>query len=247
MENLLFDPLLGTLAENVNDLEKVRIANQNRLRQLTRDEDDVDGTNRGFALPEDHPAVMKITAIVEGLEELEALAVKALESQFRVHPLYPLVNSLSGLGSKQTARLLYEIGDPYWNTLHDRPRTLGELWAYCGLHVVDGVAPEDRPRQRSNWNHDARTRAWLIAQSCVIHKTSDFRPIYDAEREYYRDAVHTQACKRCGPKGHPAAPGSPLSDGHKHARAVRAIMKGVLRQLWEEARRIHEIEQKAVA
>lgn len=31
---------------------------------------------------------------------------------------------------------------------------------------------------------------------------------------------------------------SPLSDGHKHARALRAVAKAVLRDLWREARRL---------
>lgn len=43
-----------------------------------------------------------------------------------------------------------------------------------------------------------------------------------------------------GPAGKPAPTGSPLSTGHQHARALRLVAKTVLRDLWREARRIHE-------
>ncbi len=49
------------------------------------------------------------------------------------------------MGEKQAARLLAAIRDPYWNDLHDRPRTVSELWAYAGYHTlpVSGHAGRD--------------------------------------------------------------------------------------------------------
>jgi hypothetical protein len=62
----------------------------------------------------------------------------------RQNPLGPWVKAQRGVGEKQAARLIATIGDPYWNTLHDRPRTVSELWAYAGLHVLtDGLGPSD--------------------------------------------------------------------------------------------------------
>lgn len=52
-------------------------------------------------------------------------------------------------------------------------------------------------------------------------------------------AVHQMPCIRCGPAGKPAPAGSPLSDGHKHARALRAVAKAVLKNMWREARAFH--------
>src|SRR5699024_8750965 len=51
----LREPVLGILADVLDDLEKVRIANENRVRQLTRTEDDEDGENRGHGLTLDNP------------------------------------------------------------------------------------------------------------------------------------------------------------------------------------------------
>lgn len=269
----LADPFLALAADVLDDLEKVRIANENRLRQLTRTETDADGEERGFGLTEDHPDVARLAALVDALGKAEHQATLNLQRIMRRHPLGPWVKATAGVGEKQAARLLASIGDPYWNTLHDRPRTVSELWAYTGYHVLParhddnatqsavaggsktghpdqggteaqvadvGVAPKRQRGARANWSSAAKMRAYLIAESCIKQRTSPFRPVYDDARAKYADAVHAVPCHRCGPSGKPAPSGSPLSDGHKHARAMRAVSKALLKALWLEARRIHE-------
>lgn len=104
--------------------------------------------------------------------------------------------------------------------------------------TIPGVAPTRRRGEKANWSSTAKMRAYLVAESCIKQCTSPYRAVYDAGREKYADAVHAHECKRCGPSGKPAQPGSPLSDGHKHARAMRLVAKEVLKDLWIEARRI---------
>ena len=268
---LLADPFLALAADVLDDLETVRVANENRLRQLTRTATDTDGEERGFGLDAAHPDVARLAALVDMLVQAEHQATLNLGRLMRRHPLGAWVAGQKGIGEKQGARLLAAIGDPYWNTLHDRPRTVSELWAYCGYHVVPasqvpsdaqvllaggngshpgqgltyaqdssaGVAPRRQRGQQSNWNDTARKRAWLIAAQTIRYTDSPYRPIYDNTRTKYADAVHAQPCHRCGPKGHPAVAGSDLSDGHKHARALRAIAKTVLKDIWNEAKRVH--------
>lgn len=268
----LLDPTLLIAAEIVDDLEKTRVANANRLRQLTRDTEDTDGEERGFGLTEDHPAVARVAAIVEGLGKLEHEAVLNVQRAMRQHPLGPWVKVQRGIGEKQAARLLAAIGDPYWNTLHDRPRTVSELWAYCGYHVVPagqssgeshvapasgemggdtgqvvadahmigaGVAPRRTRGQKSNWSEDARKRSWLIVQS-VIKAGGPWREVYDARKAATEGKLHETPCIRCGPKGKPAQIGTPWSDGHRHADAIRITAKEILKALWIESRRLHE-------
>lgn len=81
-------------------------------------------------------------------------------------------------------------------------------------------------------------RAHLVAKS-IVKAGGPYREVYDRGRVKYADAVHQVECRRCAPKGHPAPVGSPLSEGHKYARAVRLIAKAVLKDLWREARRLH--------
>lgn len=156
----LADPVLKMAAETVDDLERVRIANENRLRQLTRSEADSDGEERGFGLTIDHPSVKAQAAIVEGMAALEHQAVLALQRLMRRHPLGPWMKAQPGIGEKQGARLLAALGDPYirpdmvradGTVEPSRPRTVSELWAYAGMHVVDLRRTDD---QRSNVGDD---------------------------------------------------------------------------------------------
>jgi hypothetical protein len=272
----LRDPILGVLAEVVADLEAVRIANTNRLRILTRTEPDADGENRGFGLTLEHPEIARLARTVDSLHAAEVDAVKNLEKAMRAHPLGDWVRRTKGIGAKQAARLLAAIGDPYWHDMDNRPRTVSELWAYAGYHVMTsgggrvvpdsqmscaaagsdvhpdgrqilanhgydavGVAPKRVRGQKINWSTDARMRAYLIAAQTV--KTGGpYREIYDDGRAKYADAVHKTECVRCGPKGKPAQVGSPLNKGHQHARALRLVAKEVLKDMWREARTIHE-------
>ena len=286
-------PLLALAADVLDDLESVRVANENRLRQLTRTETDADGQDRGFGLDESHPDVARLAALVAMLAAAEHQAELTLARQMRRHPLGPWVAAQKGIGAKQGARLLAAIGDPWWNDLHGRPRTVSELWAFCGYHVIRtpvsgqhtsgtqdgpaadgtgghpghgeggiqvmlagaerghpgqtgpgiqtygaGVAPRRQRGHQSNWSETARKRAWLIAVSCM-KAGGPYRAVYDATRAKYAEAVHAAPCPRCGPAGKPAPEGSALSDGHKHARALRAVAKTILRDLWREAAAIH--------
>ena len=257
----LSDPMLALLADILDDLERTRIANENRLRQLTRTATDKDGHDRGFGLTVDMPEVATVAAVVESISALERQATLTLKRGLRTHRLGPWVKATVGVGEKQGARLLAAIGDPYWNTLHDRPRTVSELWAFSGYHVLRGgdpghivhdthepfagVAPSRTKGQKSNWSSAAKMRAYLVAEACMKQRTSPYRVVYDVTRAKYADAVHGLNCRRCGPAGKPALVGSALSDGHKHARALRAVAKEVLRDLWRESKRLHELEETA--
>lgn len=308
----LTDPLLALAADVLDDLERVRIANENRLRQLTRDVTDKDGEERGFGLTLDHPDVARLAALVEALAKAEHDATLNLQRMVRKHPLGPWIKAAKGIGEKQGARLLAAIGDPYWNDLHQRPRTVSELWAYTGYHVIRlpggqcgfgaqvedatgtstsahqyhhgtqvsvvggdlppvshpaldthpkcvdgtggdsdqachdtqavpvGVAPCPMRGQRVNWSPTAKMRARLISESIVKAGGPYREEVYDAGRAKYAEALHRTPCRRCGPSGKPALIGSALSDGHKHARALRLVSKEILKGLWKEAKRLHE-------
>lgn len=231
----LFDPTLQMAAESVDDLERVRIAGENRLRQLTRTETDTDGEERGFGLTLDHPAVRRQADIVAGLQATEHQAVLALQRTMKAHPLGPWVKAQRGIGEKQAARLLAAIGDPYWNTLYDRPRTVSELWAYCGYDVRDGQGARRRKGERSNWSQDARMRARMIAES-IVKAGGPYRVVYDERKAVTEGRVHVAECPQCVGSSHP---GEPWRDGHRHADALRVVSKTVLKDLWMEARRLH--------
>lgn len=300
----LLDPALSLAADVLDDIERVRIANENRLRQLTRSEEDSDGETRGFGLDDSHPDVARLAAIVATLAKVEHDSTLQLQRQLRRHPLGPWMKAQKGIGEKQGARLLAAIGDPYirpeiaredGTVLPAGPRTVSALWAYAGFHClpvggqrrngdhrdlavdganfpaghvsfdahnahagrdqlaarhVDHVAPDPhgwpvyvaarRQRgQKANWSTKAKMRAHLIAESCM-KAGGPYREVYDKRKAATEGRTHAAPCAPCGVKGKPAQPGTDWRDGHRHADALRITAKTILRDLWREAKRIHE-------
>lgn len=229
------DPLLFVHATAHADLEQQRIASEQRLRILTTTEPDEDGVMRGFGLTEDHPDVARLRGLADALRTIEHDAELNLKRALRRCAIHPWVKAQNGLGEKQVARLLGAIGDPYWNLTDDQPRTVSQLWAYSGLHVLSdpgrlhgdtpderaGVAARRKKGVKANWSTDAKTRAYLCATSCIKQAKSPYRAVYLARRE------HTAV-------SHPE-----WTPGHSHSDGLRIASKAILRDLWREARRLH--------
>ena len=250
------DLLLYLFADQLGDVESLRIATANRLRSLFSDEE------WGKGVPSDLPEAKALTGQLQQIETLEHGITLSLKRAMRAHYLGPWCKATVGVGEKQLGRLLAVIGDP---ATRDKP---SQLWAFAGLHVLHpghrasdtqkpragvdptsdpgqsvldtqrlraGVAPTRQRGQQANWSTEAKTRTYLIAESCIKQRHSPYRAVYDAGRTKYADSVHQHPCKRCGPSGTPAEPGTPLSLGHQHARAMRLVMKRILLDLWKVA------------
>lgn len=73
---------------------------------------------------------------------------------------------------------------------------------------------------------------------CHFHggqPTPHYRLIYEQRRLATQERPHEGLCVRCGPSGHPAAPGSPWSAKHQHADGLRIVGKEILDDLWTAA------------
>lgn len=219
--------LLTVYADLVDDLERSRIATENRIRSLRQ--------IKGLA---GSPEEQRLDSIAMGLAQAERLATNELKKAVKCHPLGPWVERTIGIGEKQAGRLLGILGDPSLRvdteTGEATERTVGQLWSLAGYG--DARAQVRRRGEKGNWSPQIKMRTYLIAESCIKQARSPYRSVYDAGREKYAEAVHGDECKRCGPSGKPAPAGSPLSDGHKHMRAMRLVSKEILRDLWIEAR-----------
>lgn len=259
---LLDDPTLALAADMLDDLERVKIASQNRLRSLTCDTPDADGVLRGSAMPLAHPEVARLAALVQMVEAAEHQAVLNLQRAMRSHPLGPWVKAQRGIGEKQAARLLAKIGDPCVNATAGTYRTVSQLWAYCGLHVVAGgdpghtaldtqhpragVAARRQKGQKANWSTDAKTRAWLIVQSCMKQLDASCKTDTGI-------AEHVEGCG-CSPyrvvidqrRQRTAATHPEWTPGHSLNDAMRVASKRLLRDLWREARRCHGFADESV-
>lgn len=98
---------IRTLGRLLDDLERVRIMNSNRIGALER--------SYGEALPH-------LEEIATPLNQAEHLAELELIRAWRKHPLAPWAKEVRGLGEKSIARLIAEIGSPaigskgHWET-----------------------------------------------------------------------------------------------------------------------------------
>lgn len=243
------EAVIGLICSCLDGMELTRIQVNNRAGQAMRSEPDKDGVVRGLALPEDSPLVAMILSARDGLHNLEEDLERELTRHIKLHPLAPWIADQRGLGWKTTGRLLGSIGDPYLRTLVAEdgtftqvPRSVSQLWAYCGMSVnEDGTTQIRRRGVQANWNANARKCLYNIATAQRYGMKNAFRPVYDEAKDKALTATHRSTCIRCGPSGTPAAAGSLLGKMHAEFRALRAVSKRVLKELWRESRRLHGV------
>jgi hypothetical protein len=161
----LHDAILAILAASLDDLERTRIATENRIRAL-RDEQGLAGS----------PFEAKLAALLDGLKTLEHQATLDLRRALRLHPLATFVKKTRGLGEKQAARLLAAIGDP---ATRENP---AKLWQYAGHG--DPARSRKRRGQVVEFNPTAKMRVHLCAESML---RAGNRDVYDRERAKWAD------------------------------------------------------------
>lgn len=232
------DAILNILAGTLDDIERVRIATENRLRSLIEDPKNENDTARGLKGTSFED---RLTATLNGLKGLEHSATLDLQRAVRIHPLYPFIKRVKGLGDKQAARLLAAIGDPA-----ERPNP-AKLWQYAGhgdpersrrrkgltvqfsptakmrLHLVSESVMKQRcgacqtAARAVPLTAPAVPSPWRPPDNCTCHQTHPYRAVYDRERAKWQDRE--------------------TSDAHKHAHALRVLGKTLLRDMWRYARR----------
>jgi hypothetical protein len=94
------------------------------------------------------------------------------------------------------------------------------LEAHARYAPAKNVAAKRRKGVKSNWNAQAKMRAHLCAESCIKQMHSPYRKVYDYERAKWADRQTT--------------------DMHKHNHALRVVSKEILKDLYLEAKRIHQ-------
>lgn len=163
-------------AEALDDVERLRIATDNRIRAMA----DVHGLGGT-------PEHQQLVGLSELLHAQEHGLILSLRRAMRAHPLGPWVRATVGVGEKQAARLLAAIGDPA-----DRPN-VAKLWQYCGHG--DPARSHRRRGQQVEHNPTAKMRTRLIAESCVKQAHSPYRSVYDQARAAWSDRDTTDGHK----------------------------------------------------
>ena len=125
---------------------------------------------------------------------------------------------------------VFPTGHPHPDT--QAPRARGDSTSSGGQPGVDAqtfpapagthTAARRQKGVKANWSTDAKTRAYLIATSCIKQPGTEYRAVYDQRRERTAET-------------HPD-----WTPGHSHNDALRILSKRILRDLWRAARDYHE-------
>jgi len=239
--------------------EKQRVSTANRLYALTEFPRHKDW---GMHLPESFPDVIWFTQALDQISGREEEQVDTLTSMYNESPLAKVTAQYKGLGpGKLVARFLGETGDPYLQIsgftkdgeeiTEPRPRTFSQLKSYCGMASSGGKLPVNTSGSQSSFSARARVRLWLISDQLVKQHDGTFHPVFLAGAEKYAGESY-----RGWKQVYEVAEGVTVkrerwSDaqfgviGRKRARVLVGV--GILRVLYEEARRLHDPEAHAAA
>jgi len=218
--------LLGHYARLLWDIQKLRIQVGNRIGAMERD-----------GLPPEATAPH-----VETQKTLEAQE-RAIERQLvrlaKQHLLADWVEACPGLGYGGFARIVGVTGDFMLFP------NVAKVWAYMGMHVVDGHAPKRERGIKGNWSPQGRVVAHQLADSIVKLGRGPYRELYDAKKADYlarprlgdsgcpMGQVHKDkggkvlACVKAGENGSETS-------AHLHNAAMRVAVKELLKDMWVE-------------
>lgn len=145
---------------------------------------------------------------MEEAKKLEKFLDSEIKDGVKEYPIYSdyLVN-IKGVGHVLSAGLIAWIQDV------EKYATVSKLWAYAGLHVVDGEAARRKQGQQSNWNTRLKTHCWKLGDSFIKSK-GPYRELYDKYRLYEEERFPD------------------LTKLHRFNRAKRKTVKVFLSHLW---------------
>lgn len=181
-----------------------------RIQTGNRNSKHTDGS--GAELTEEDKAFLVQTS--EGLAKLEKDALKEVSRLLKPIPIYVWLKAQKGCGPTLSGVIVAELETAA------RYETASKMWAYAGLHVDTrtNTAARRRRGEKANWNNFLKTKLLGVLAPCLIKANSPWRKFYD-------DYKHRKASAGWG-----------KSDGHRHAAAMRYMVKMFLLELWKEWR-----------
>ena len=221
---------LGHFARQLWDVQKTRVALNNRVKAMERDERDMSA----FMAPALHS--------LEQMEAIERGINNNLERIARQHFMADWIKDAPGIGLPGFARLMGVTGPL------DRFPTVSKLWKYLGMGVQDGHAPRrergvpfshtdctgwhlrtcppkcptDHHKQcvpgqpGTAYSPQGRVLCHQLADSIVKVGKGPYSEAYDRKKAQYE------------------AERPEWTQAHRHNAAMRYAVKCLLRDLWDE-------------
>jgi hypothetical protein len=197
------DPQLQKIrhaAGNLYDLQKLRIQSGNRSSSMTAELDEKD---KEF-----------LASVSAGLDHVERVAEKELKRHLRGYPIYEQwLTKQPGIGTKISGVIVAAVNI-------ERCETVSQLWAYCGLSVVEGHSQRRVKGQKANYNPWLKSKLIKVMGDNLIRyskldedgtyvRSTTKKPIERTEawRHFYDDYKHRKqsmrvpVCMACDGKG----------------------------------------------
>lgn len=212
------------------DFQKLRIQSSNRSGSETA------------ALSRGHLDTLAVQAFL--LETLEKKALGNVKDLLKGWPIYnQWLKDQKGCGPTMSGVLLSEID------IH-RAETPSAIWAYCGLAVdADGHAQRRKKGEKCGYNPWLKSKIVKVLADCMIKARSPWREFYDNYKTRKQNQrveicmacdgkkkINNAKCSNCKGTGGPAPWGK--SDAHRHAAAMRYMVKMFLLEFWKEWRQL---------
>ena len=174
--------------------------------------------------------------VYDATKELELHIGDVVKTMVAEEPIYEAwLQHVVGIGPALSAGLISRIGSVH------RFESISALWAYAGMHVVDGKATKRTRGQKANWNAELRKLvAFKIPAQFVKVRSSLGRKLYDQYKDFY-ERVHDGRCPIWSdPKAKINSAGTKATvngkgcsrKGHIHNMATRKVGKVFLSCLW---------------
>lgn len=178
-----------------------------RLKQASRDVNDPE-----LELAESDISDLKKQMVLEPGTSLD----KTIEKKAKVIPECRLFKQISGIeGSWIMAASFVAYSGGF-----DRFPTVASLWHYYGQHVVDGAAPKRKKGQNIDWNPRGRVMLYQLASTIIKNRKNPWRAVFD---EYRAQEIAMHDTKH---------PGCKHKDGHSTSRAMRKMVKEIVKQFF---------------
>lgn len=198
---------LGLVVQSYEDIQRMRISVSNRLKAYQ---------NLGYEVT----PLCKLHSVLDAEEADLKSEIERGVNGVSVYEAW--LKHVDGIGPTIAGKLLHHIGSV------DKFPTVSSLWAYAGLHVVDGKAPKRAKGEQAAWNHALKVIAvGLIPDQFVKLGTNSHalgRVLYDRYKAFYTQRDNGELTKL-----------------HIERRTRRKLGKVFLSCLWTVWREIAEL------
>jgi hypothetical protein len=170
---------------------------------------------------EESEYITALLNLLKSAEKQEKAWVNQLGKMIEHEPMWTeFLIGVKGISTILTANLLREFA------YCERYGHVSGLWKWCGLDVVNGVAPKLKRGEKIGWSPRCKTLCWKISDSFIKQRTWPYREVYDVEKAKQLERLEAKTAD------------APKSKLHAENRARRKAAKMFLQHYWLVGRMI---------